>query len=123
MAKVDFNSLDIDARIGRKRQICGKCGELMAVTTTCSLRENKTVTVKEGFKKVKKKLSPVICWHCCLKCGYAIIVPGGSQCSIKLNRQKKAEELRQAEKAKRKKKAARQHDAEAEYSFFDSIED
>ena len=123
MAKVDFNSLDIDTRIGRKRQICGKCGELMAVTTTCPLRENKTVTVKEGFKKVKKKLSPIVCWHCCWKCGYSITTPQGHACSIKLNRKKKAEELRRAERAKKKKKAVSQHDAEAEYSFFDSIED
>ena len=120
MAKVDFNSLDMDARVGRKRQICGKCGELMAVTTICPLRENKTVTVKEGFQKVKKKLSPIVCWHCCWGCGYSIVTPQGKACSIKLNRKKKAERQRQAARAeKKKKKAISQHDAEAEYSFFD----
>lgn len=123
MAKVDFNSLNYDTLIGRKRQVCGKCNNMMAVTTICPMRENKTVTVKEGFKKVKKKLSPIVCWHCCQKCGYTVDTPAGRACSIKLNRKKKAEEQRQAARNERKKKkAVSQHDAEADYSFFSDIE-
>lgn len=86
MAKVDFNSLDYDILIGRKSRVCGRCNRLMAVTTECPKRANSD--------------NKFVCWHCCLKCHYAIKVPGGSQCSIKLKR-------RQAEKEQlRKEKAA-----------------
>ena len=126
MAKVDFNSLDIDTRIGRKRQICGKCGELMAVTTICPLREKREVTIKKGFKKIKKKLNPVVCWHCCnYECKHTINTPAGKVCKAKLNKKKKAEQERQkAAKAEKKKpKAMSQYDDEAQYSFFNMPEE
>ena len=93
MAKVDYRTLEYDVLLGRKYHTCGKCKEVMAVTTECPKRinsENKRV-----------------CWHCCLKCTYAIKVPGGSQCSIKANRRKAEKEKQQKEKVSRAEEKAK----------------
>lgn len=105
MAKVDFNSLDYDILIGRKSRVCGRCNRLMAVTTECPKRANSD--------------NKFVCWHCCMKCSYAIKVPGGSQCSIKANKRKAEQEQRQRARAEKKKKKASATDIDVGSSLFD----
>ena len=104
MAKVDYNSLDYDTRLGRKYNICSKCNKKSAVTTKCPLRE--------------KSANPWVCVYCCWKCGYSRKIPQGGQCSIKANRRK--EELEEQQSAKVAKRVKKQSDYDADYSFFDT---
>lgn len=104
MARVDFNSLNYDTLIGRKRQVCGKCNNLMAVTTLCPMRE--------------KSRNKYVCWHCCHKCGNAVDTPQGKACSIKISRRKR--ELEEQRSSRAAKRAKKQSDHNADYGFFDT---
>ena len=106
MAKVDFNSLDYDTKIGRKARQCGKCNKLMAVTTLCPMRE--------------KSRNKYVCWHCCHKCGNAVDTPQGKACSIKISRRKR--ELEEQRSSKAAKRAKKQSDHNADHGFFDTNE-
>lgn len=106
MAKMDYNSLDYDTRLGRKYNICSKCNKKSAVTIKCPLRE--------------KSANPWVCVYCCWKCGYSRKIPQGGQCSIKANRRKK--ELAAQQMSKSSKISKRQYDHDAHASFFDTNE-
>ena len=104
MAKVDFNALHIDVKVGRKYHICGKCKEEMAVTVRCPVRE------RQNCKNV------YVCCYCCWKCGYSKKTPQGRVCSIIASRKEKEREEQQRIRAGRKiKKAAGGQDAEQSF--------
>ncbi|MBQ8603874.1 MAG: hypothetical protein IJ410_03400 [Oscillospiraceae bacterium] len=106
MAKVDYRSLHYDVLIGRKYRICGRCKEEMAVTTECPKRVNSA--------------NKYVCHHCCLKCIYAIKVPGGSQCSIKANRRKAERERLRKERAARATERKKKEEGNPSVSFADT---
>ena len=96
MARVDFNSLDYDTKIGRKAIQCGKCKKVMAVTTPCPMRE--------------RSQNKYVCWHCCHKCGNAVDTPQGKACSIKISRRKRELEEQQAVRAAKNAKRGKGND-------------
>ncbi|MBR5873153.1 MAG: hypothetical protein IKY90_00285 [Oscillospiraceae bacterium] len=102
MAKVDYKSLGMDTKLGRKYKYCAKCREESAVTVLCPLRE--------------KSRNPYVCVYCCWKCGFSRQTPQGRVCSILVNRKEKEREEQQRIRAGRKiKKAGGGQDAEQSF--------
>lgn len=104
MAKVDYKSLGMDTKLGRKYKDCAKCREESAVTVLCPLRE--------------KSRNPYVCVYCCWKCGYSRKTPQGRTCSIKISRRKR--ELEEQRSSRAAKRAKKQSDHNADYGFFDT---
>ena len=94
MAKVDFNALHIDVKVGRKYRICGKCKEEMAVTVRCPVRE------RQNCKNV------YVCCYCCWKCGYSEKTTQGRVCSIIAGRKERERQRRREAKVNKKKTVA-----------------
>lgn len=101
---VDYKSLSMDTRLGRKYKTCARCNKEAAVTVRCPVRENKNCR------------NPYICVYCCWKCGYSKNTPQGRACSLMVN--KKIREQGQTTKATKRKK--KQNDYDADYSFLNN---